>query len=317
MILFGDRGIPKGLGSMNGYSSHTYKLVNAKGEWVYVKFHYRSNQKYHGAYFTQAEAVRVAGTNPDYNTQDLFDRIDKGDYPSWTVAVQIMTVEQAKKFRYSIFDMTKVWPHKEYPLRTLGKLTLNKNPENYFAEVEQAAFSPSFLVPGIMPSADPMLQSRLFSYPDAQRYRLGVNYQQIPVNAPVVPVANFQRDGFMNVNGNQGSRPNYAASYRPLMYSRTTTTALAQEAPLVNGIVNFLSEVSPLDFEQPRDLWLRVFDDAAKDRFIHNVADHMSNVKKPEIVQRQLAVFHQVHVDIAQRIAHALGIVFTPPGKNA
>lgn len=215
MILFSDRGTPNGFHNEHGYSGHTFKWVNEKGEFVYVQVHVRADKGFQT--LTDGEALKLAGENPDYGTQELFEAIESGNSPSWTVYVQTMTPAQAENFRYNILDLTKIWPHSEFPLRPIGKLVLNENPQNYFAEIEQVAFSPSHLVPGVEPSADPVLQSRLFSYPDTHRHRLGVNYQQLPVNAPICPVANFQRDGpaaFVS----QGSRPNYQSSIQPLTY---------------------------------------------------------------------------------------------------
>ncbi|KAK0520256.1 hypothetical protein OC834_006631 [Tilletia horrida] len=306
MILFGDRGIPAGHAFQHGYSGHTFKFVNASGEWVYVKIHVRSDQGVKT--FTQEEGVKLAGENPDIHNEELFEQIEKGDFPSWTVSVQTMTEAQAEAFRYSVFDLTKVWSHKDYPLRPIGKITLNKNPANYFAEIEQVAFSPSHLVPGIEPSADPVLQSRLFSYPDTHRHRLGVNYQQIPINAPLVPVANFQRDGLMAVNGNQGSRPNYQSSIQPLQYSKKVTVNAAHEKFASASIENFLSQVDDKDFEQPRDLWEKVWDDGAKERFINNVSGHLGGVKTERIKRAQLDIFKRVHPDIATRIGQKIGV---------
>lgn len=307
MILMGDRGIPKGHRFQHGYSGHTFKLVNAQGEWVYAQWHLRSDAGF--KHYTQEEGVKLAGENPDIHNQELFEQIEAGDFPTWTVSLQTMTQEQAEKWEHSVFDLTKVWPHSEYPLRPVGKLTVNKNPENYFAEIEQVAFAPSHLVPGIEPSADPVLQSRLFSYPDTHRHRLGVNYQQIPVNAPLVPVANFQRDGFMAVNGNQGARPNYQSTIVPLQYTkRPVVASKTHEDFTASSIGNFLSEVNDLDFVQPRALWEKVFDDGAKERFINNVSGHLGGCKSKEIQLRQLAVFKRVHPDIAARIGQKIGV---------
>ena len=213
------------------------------GTFNYVQVHLKTDQG--SKTFTDAEAGKMAAENPDWNTQDLFDSIQNGDFPTWSVFVQVLSPEQAEKFRWNIFDLTKVWPQGEVPLRPIGKLTLNKNVENYFAEIEQGqhhcsslsifksntltlpsdlvAFSPSHLVPGVEPSADPVLQSRLFSYPDTQRHRLGVNYQQIPVNAPLRAFNPYLRDGAMAVNGNFGANPNYPSVSFWLFHSRTIT----------------------------------------------------------------------------------------------
>jgi len=202
-ILFSNRGTPVGYRHMNGYSSHTFVWVNAKGERFFVKKHFKTCQG--SKNFTGAEAAEVAKNDPDSATRDLFGAIKKGDFPQWDMFVQVMPEKEADNYRFDVFDITKIWPHSDYPLIPVGKLTLNRNPENYFAEIEQSAFSPSHLVPGIEPSNDKMLQGRLFSYPDTHRHRLGGNYDQIPVNCPYrARVAHNQRDGLMQVNGNHG-----------------------------------------------------------------------------------------------------------------
>lgn len=202
-FLFSDRGIPDGHRHMNGYGSHTFKLVNANGEAVYCKFHYKTDQGIKN--LPVEEAGRLAQEDPDYGLRDLFNAIANGNYPSWTFYIQVMTFKEAETFPFNPFDLTKVWPHKDYPLIPVGKLVLNKNPVNYFAEVEQMAFDPSNMPPGIEPSPDKMLQGRLFAYPDTHRHRLGPNYLQIPVNCPYrARVANYQRDGPMCIHDNQG-----------------------------------------------------------------------------------------------------------------
>ncbi|KAG8012320.1 Catalase, partial [Nibea albiflora] len=207
-FLFSDRGLPDGYRHMNGYGSHTFKLVNDNGERFYCKFHYKTDQGIKN--LTVEEADRLASTNPDYAIGDLFNAISNGNFPSWTFYIQVMTFEQAEKFQFNPFDLTKVWSHKEYPLIPVGKMVLNRNPVNYFAEVEQLAFDPSNMPPGIEPSPDKMLQGRLFSYPDTHRHRLGANYLQLPVNCPFrARVANYQRDGPMCMFDNQGGAPNY------------------------------------------------------------------------------------------------------------
>ena len=211
MILFGDRGVPDSWRHMHAYSGHTFKLVQASGEFVYAQFHYLSDQG--TGFHTQEESVKISGENPDSCMQDLFESIENKQFPSWTLYIQTMTVEQAEKFRYNILDLTKVWPHQEFPLRPVGKLVLNENIQNYFAEIEQIAFSPSHTIRGIEPTADPVLQSRLFSYPDTHRHRIGPNYNQLPINAPIHPPSNFQRDGPMAFY-NQGNRPNYQSPVR-------------------------------------------------------------------------------------------------------
>lgn len=206
-ILFSDRGIPLSYRFMNGYSSHTLKLVNSGGKAYWCKWHFKTDAGVRN--LSQADADRIAGTDPDHATRDLFEHIASGNEATWSVFVQVMEYEDAYKYRFNPFDVTKVWPHADYPLIPVGKLILNRNPDNYFAEIEQIAFSPSHMVPGIEPSPDKMLQARLFSYPDTHRHRLGPNYHQIPVNASGSPVRNYQRDGLMTVNGNQTGAPNY------------------------------------------------------------------------------------------------------------
>ena len=246
MILFSDRGTPNGYHRQHGYSGHTFKFVNSDGQFHYVQVHVRAD----GGFKTlnDQQATELAGTNPDHGTQEMFEAIERGEFPSWTVYVQTMTAEQAEKYRYNILDLTKVWPHSDYPLRPIGKLVLNENPQNYFAEIEQVAFSPSHLVPGVEPSADPVLQSRLFSYPDTHRHRLGPNYQQLPVNAPIVPIANFQRDGSMTFVS-QGSRPNYQSSIQPLSY-RKKPYAVQHEQYLGHALLD-LSEITERQLSLP------------------------------------------------------------------
>ncbi|EMD36620.1 hypothetical protein CERSUDRAFT_84800 [Gelatoporia subvermispora B] len=309
MILFSDRGTPDGYHHMHGYSGHTFKFVNKDGNFHYVQVHLIKDG---GAKtFDNETAGKLAGDNPDYGIQSLFEDIESGNPPSWTVSVQTMTPEQAEKFRYNVLDLTKVWPHKEFPLRPVGKLVLNENPQNYFAEIEQAAFSPSHTVPGIEPSADPVLQSRLFSYPDTHRHRLGTNYNQLPVNAPIAPVANFQRDGSMAFN-NQGARPNYQSSILPLAYKEKPYNVIKHETWL--GAANAdLSYITELDFEQPRALWQKVFNNTDREHLVHNVAVHIKGVRSAEVRDRQLSVFAAVDQDIADRIAQAIGVSTVKP----
>lgn len=181
--LFSDRGTPAGFRYVDAFSGHTFKFTKADGSFKYVKFHFKTDQGHKD--LSNEEAAELTKTNPDHATEDLFEAIARGEYPSWTLYVQVLDPKEAENFRWNIFDITKVWPHADVPLRPVGNMTLNHNPENYFAEIEQLAFSPAHLVPGVEPSADPMLQARLFSYSDTHRHRLGVNYQQIPVNKPL------------------------------------------------------------------------------------------------------------------------------------
>lgn len=208
MQLYGNRGVPESLRNINGYGVHTFKFGKPEdGTFKYVKIHFKPDAG--NKTMKSEDAVRLAGEEPDYHVKDLYNAIEKGDFPTWTMYLQVMDPKEAETYRWNIFDATKIWPHKDYPLIPVGKLTLNKNPENYFQEVEQAAFSPSTLVPGIYPSADMMLQARMFSYPDAARYRVGPNYQQLHPNKAKHVYCPYQRDGPMRVDGNYGADPHY------------------------------------------------------------------------------------------------------------
>jgi len=207
-ILFSDRGTPRSYRHINGYSGHTFMWYNAGGEYYWVKIHFKTDQGIQN--LTRQEATRLAGEDPDYATRDLYQAIERGEYPSWSVYAQIMTPEQVRRYRFDSFDITKVWRHADAPLNPVGRMVLDRNPVNYFAEVEQSAFSPGNLVPGIGPSPDKMLQGRLFSYHDTHRHRLGPNYHLLPINAPrAAPMTSYQRDGAMRVDDGGGAGPNY------------------------------------------------------------------------------------------------------------
>jgi len=308
MILMGDRGIPDGYRHMHGYSGHTFKLVNKQGEWVYCQFHFNSKQG--TKFITQADS---ASKSPDHAQKDLFFAIERGEYPGWDVNVQTMTPKEAEelweKQRINVFDLTHIWPQKQFPLRKVGEFFLNENVQNYFAEVEQITFNPSHMIPGIEPSADPVLQSRLFSYPDTHRHRVGVNYQQLPVNAPRTPyrLANFQRNGSMAFY-NQGSRPNYLSSIEPISFRERSVDLNKTHGHFIGDAVTFLSEIRPEDFNQPRTLWEKVFDDGARERFIGNVSGHMATCSDKEIIKRQIAIFRMVSEDLASRLEKATGV---------
>lgn len=249
------------------------------------------------------EAGDLASSNPDHATEDLFESIEKGEFPSWTVYCQVMTPEQAENFQHSVFDLTKVWPQKEYPLRRFGKFTLNKNPDNYFAEIEQAAFSPSHVVPGWEPSADPVLQSRLFSYPDTHRHRLGTNYQQIPANCPLAGVAfnPFQRDGAMQVNGNYGSFPGYQSSFHPINFMNVKPHENHEK--WVGSATNFAFRVDDKkDFEQANGLWKVLGrQPGQQDNFVGNVSGHLKGAKK-EVREKTYGMFDKVDAELGKRI---------------
>ncbi|RDU73109.1 catalase [Helicobacter aurati] len=210
--LMGDRGIPASYRHMNGYGSHTFSLINAKNQRFWVKFHFHTLQGIKN--LTNEEAAAIRAKDTDSHQRDLFDSIERRDFPRWRVSIQVMPESDAKTYRFHPFDVTKIWSHKDYPLIEIGIMTLNRNPENYFAEVEQAAFAPANIVPGIGFSPDRLLQGRLFAYGDTHRYRLGANHHQLPINAPKVPVTSTVRDGFMT-NGAYGSMRNYNPSILP------------------------------------------------------------------------------------------------------
>ncbi|GEQ69493.1 hypothetical protein JCM33374_g3165 [Metschnikowia sp. JCM 33374] len=302
MVLFSDRGTPRSYREMHGYSGHTYKWSNKNGEWHYVQVHLKSDQGFHT--LTNEEAGALAGSNPDHAQEDLFKEIAKGNFPSWTCYIQTMTPEQAKAVDFSVFDLTKVWPQKDFPLRKFGKFTLNENPKNYFAEVEQVAFSPSHTVPYMEPSADPVLQSRLFSYPDTHRHRLGVNYQQIPVNCPVTGAYHPHiRDGLMQVNGNLGSTPNY---YSADKFATEKFSLQEQQEVWEGAACPFHWKATDADFKQATDLWhvLARYPDQQKN-LAHNVVAHAS-AADVEIQDRVVTYFSKVHPDLGNAIKQGL-----------
>ena len=299
-ILMSDRGTPNGYRFMDGFGSHTFKLVNSRNEVHYCKFHFKSNQGIRN--FTRQEAEELAGKDPDYATRDLFDAIARSEYPSWTMSIQVMPETAAAKYCWNIFDVTKVWPHRDYPLIRVGKLVLDRNPENFFAEIEQAAFSPSHLVPGIEASVDRMLQGRLFSYPDTHRHRLGLNYTQIPVNRPLkANVAHYQRDGLMTVNGNFGSAPNY----EPNSFGGPTAVGPAvgitfTPMELSGQIGRHPFALTDDDFKQAAKLF-QIQPADAQERLVGNVVDSLGNVKS-FIRRRQLQHFNRADKTWGTRI---------------
>lgn len=308
MILMGDRGIPDGYRFMHGYAGHTMKLVNKEGKWVYAQFHMKSKQG--TKYLTQEES---ATKSPDHSQKDLFYAIENGDFPSWDLEVQTMEPKEAEKLweeqKINVFDLTHIWPQSQFPRRKIGEFTLNENPQNYFAEIEQIAFNPAHMPPGIEPSADPVLQSRLFSYPDTHRHRIGVNYQQLPVNSSRTSyrIANFQRDGQMAFY-NQGSRQDYLSSIQPISFRNRSIDLDKTHGHFAGHAISFLSEIRPEDFNAPRALWEKVFDDGAKERFVKNVSGHMANCRREEIIKRQIGIFREVSEDLASRLEKATGV---------
>ncbi|MDF2498642.1 catalase [Arthrobacter koreensis] len=292
--LMGDRGIPRSWREMPGFGSHTYQWINAAGERFWVKYHFTSNQGNHE--ITGAEAERIAGADADYYRRDLYENIAEGNFPSWDLHVQVMPYEDAKNYRFNPFDLTKVWPHADYPLIKVGTHTLNRNPENFFAQIEQVALSPANLVPGIAASPDKMLMARIFSYPDAQRYRVGTNYNQLPVNAPKAPVNNYSQDGYGRFAFNSPETPVYAPN---TLGGPVADPALAGEGTwendgaLVRSAATLHSEDS--DFGQAGTLYREVFDDAAKERFLETITGAVSGVQRPHI--REAAIQYWTNVD--------------------
>lgn len=364
--MFGPRGTPASWGDMSAYSGHTFKFMNKKNELTYVQIHVRPENGFKT--LSGAEADELAGSDPDYNQSKLFQQLQNGERPKYTCYVQTMTPKQAEDFRYSVNDLTKIWPHKEFPLRKFGTITLTENVENYFEEIEQIAFSPTnTCIPGIEPSNDSVLQARLFSYPDTQRHRLGANYQQLPVNRPrnagcpyisafsaglsakaVDPAAsqcphiisNFQRDG-PGCLYNKGKEPNYISTlpkadmkfknltddklsdkFTGVVLDSDTEEYLKQQElerqnheTIINGKINeyyYKSGVSEKDFEQPRTLYEKVFDEETRKAFVENVVGHASKSSVPYIKTRVSQYFGLLNKDLGKAIAEGLGIKWEP-----
>lgn len=303
-ILFSDRGTPATYRNMNGYTSHTYKWYNDKGEYFWIKLHFKTEQGIKN--LTAEEAEVMKGKDPDHATRDLFQAIEKGDYPAWKVEVQVMPAEDAEKYRFNPFDITKVWPHADYPPIPFGRLVLNCNPSNYFAEVEQSAFSPGNFVPGVAASPDKMLQGRLFSYHDTHRHRLGTNYHMLPVNSPKGrPYQNYQRDGAMRSDTNGGNGPNY---YPNSFNGPTPVIDFAEPQVPLNGPGARYDYVHPNDdFVQAGDLYRKVMTPKDRDHLISNLVGHLSGAKK-RIQYRQAAIFYKADEDYGSRVAKGLGL---------
>jgi len=301
-ILFSDRGTPKGFAHMNGYSSHTYSFINAKDERFWVKFHFKTEQGIEN--FIAEEAAKMTSKNPDWATADLFNRIKKGDFPKWRVHVQIMPEKEAETYKWNPFDLTKVWPHKDYPLIEVGIMELNRNPENYFAEVEQSAFAPANVVPGISFSPDKMLQARIFAYTDAHRYRLGVNYETIPVNRPKVPVHSYNRDGYMRHDGNFGNIVNY----EPNSFGGPKENPAFKEPPLkISGDADRYGQpIVDADFIQPGNLF-RLMSSEEQEHLISNIVGSLKNCPI-EIQKRMLEHFTKADKKYGEGIAKGLGL---------
>ena len=304
--LMGDRGLPATWREMQGYGSHTYQWINAAGERFWVKYHFKSNQGVKS--LTGDEAEELAGADADFYIRDLQENIDAGNFPSWDLHVQVMPYEDAKTYRFNPFDLTKVWPHGDYPLIKVGTMELNKNPENYFAQIEQATFAPSNFVPGIAASPDKMLQARIFSYADAHRYRVGTNHAQIPVNQPKNQVNNYSQDGAGRYHFNAPSVPVYApnsvggpAAVEPAVAGG----GWENDGELTLSAHSLHAEDG--DFGQAGTLYREVFDDGAKARLLDTITGAVGGVKTPEIKERAIQYWTNVDADLGAKLRANLG----------
>ncbi len=301
-ILFSDRGTPDGYRRMNGYSSHTFSLINAKNELFYVKWHFKTKQGIQN--FTREQADELRGKDPDYAQRDLFESIQGGKFPKWRVCAQIMPEKQAETYHINPFDLTKVWPHGDYPLVEVGELVLDRNPVNYFAEVEQAAFEPKNIVPGMGYSPDKMLQARLISYPDAHRYRLGANYDSLPVNKPQCPFHTYNRDGAMRFDGNSGA----AVNYEPNSFNGPAQDPAFRERPrTISGSMDRHNHRLDGDYyTQPGNLF-RLMKPDARERLIGNIVASMKSVPQ-HIQELQIQHFHKADPAYGAGVAKGLGL---------
>ena len=301
-ILMSDRGVPKGYRHMNGYGSHTFSLVNDENERFWVKFHFKTMQGVEC--LSDEEGAGIIGTDRESHQRDLYDSIEHRNYPKWRFCVQVMPEGDAEKTPYNPFDLTKVWPHRDYPLIEVGVLELNRNPENYFAEVEQAGFSPANVVPGIGHSPDKMLQFRIFSYADAHRYRLGVNHESLPVNRPRCPVHTYHRDGLMRFDGNQGG----AVNYEPNRFGGPVEDPGFKEPPLriSEDADRYDHRADNDDYTQAGNLF-RLMTGEEQARLMDNIACAMKGVSK-EILRRQVAHFYRADPDYGAGVSRRVGV---------
>ena len=316
--LMGDRGTPKSTRHQNGYGSHTFQWVNEEGEAFWVKYHFKSRQGVEN--FTDEEATTTAGQNPDCHREDLYNAIEEGNYPIWDVKVQIMPLDEAENYRFNPFDLTKVWSKKDYPLHDVGYFVLNRNPRNFFAQIEQVALDPSNIVPGVGLSPDKMLQARVFAYADQQRYRIGANYKQLPVNQPqnVDEVNTYEHEGSMQFLFNAPEDPVYSpnrhdkgtgvlddAAVNDRSQLETTTAAELYINPESYGSdlvrAPYVRHAEDDDFVQARDLYENVYDDAAKERLVTNITNAMAGVSE-ETEERVYEYWTNVHPALGQRV---------------
>ncbi|XP_018322499.1 catalase-like [Agrilus planipennis] len=305
MIVYTDRGIPDGYRHMHGYGADTFSLLNDQGVLVYCKFHHFTDQGIKN--LDPQDAIRIAGEDPDYFTRDLYNSIAAGNYPSWRMFIQVMTQKQALESPFDPFDVSKIWPHADYPLIPVGKFELTRNPDNYFADIEQLAFDPAHLIPGIEPSSDRFIQGRLFAYGDTQRYRLGTNYNQIPVNNNV-RVRNFSRDGKFTLHSQNGApiyHPNSFGGPEPDPRAK----ALSPEFPIVGNAVRY-DNGNDDPYSQPRVLWVRVLDQGEKERMVENIVlgnGLMALRDASDFIQNRAIVnFTNVHPDFGRMVRDKL-----------
>lgn len=301
-ITMSDRGIPYSYRHMNGYGSHTYSFINTKNERIWVKFHFKTQQGI--KCLTDQEAEAIIAKDRESHQRDLLESIDKGDFPRWNMKIQVMSEDEAKKCKFNPFDLTKVWPHKDYPMIDVGVLELNRNPENYFADVEQAAFNPANIVSGIGFSPDKMLQGRLFSYGDAQRYRLGVNHHLIPVNASRCPFHSYHRDGQMRVDGNHGA----TLGYEPNSYNEWQEQPEFKEPPLsLDGAADHWNHREDTDYYSQAGNLFRLMSKAQQQVLFENTARAMGDAPE-EIKIRHIGNCMKADKAYGQGVADALGI---------
>jgi len=318
LILMSDRGTPYGYRHMHGFGSHTFSFINNDNERFYVKFHFITAQGIKN--FTDAEAAEMKSKDLDFSQRDLFENIQNGNFPKWHMKVQIMPEAESKTYHINPFDLTKVWPHADYPLIDVGVIELNRNPDNYFQDVEQAAFAPAHVVDGIGYSPDKMLQGRLLSYPDAHRYRLGANYEQIPVNRCPFAVRNYQRDGQMRIDGNGGSNPNYFPnSFDNVVADQSYKEPAWELDSLVADWYDRNAEGENDHYTQPGNLF-RLMDDEAKKNTINNIVGAMSGItgpKRSEIINRQLCHWFRADISLGLGIAQGLQVQIDPAMMGA
>ena len=299
-ILMSDRGLPKNYRQMHGFGSHTFSFINANNERFWVKFHFKSQQGVET--YTDEQAAQVVAGDRESSQRDLLENIEQGNFPRWNFRIQVMPEADAASYRYNPFDLTKVWPHSDYPLIDVGVIELNQNPANYFADVEQAAMNPANVVPGIGFSPDRMLQGRLFAYGDAHRYRLGINHHQVPVNAPRCPVHSIHRDGAVRVDGNLGGTVNY----EPNRFGEFAQDASVNEPPLPGGDIDRYDHREDDDYySQPAALF-KLFDAAQRERLYMNIARHMGGAVPQDIVAKAIEHFGKIDPEYAQGVRRAI-----------